>query len=162
MSSEVSSIAPRTQLMSSSVRVASNYGLLGHIFILAEGFFEVIFLFCGVTVPIGGYSSGVASPPPPCSYSPSSPPPYPSTSSPPPPSKPDPLSPEVFSLSSSSFSMSWISPCFSCFFIPLDCLTCSTHVTICSTTQVFQQRTNTFSNHSHNQIKDQHTDVFTW
>jgi hypothetical protein len=32
----------------------------------------------------------------------------------------------------------------------------------CSTTQVFQQRTNTFSNHSHNQIKDQHTDVFTW
>jgi hypothetical protein len=33
---------------------------------------------------------------------------------------------------------------------------------VCSTTQVFQQRTNTFSNHSHNQIKDQHTDVFTW
>jgi hypothetical protein len=33
---------------------------------------------------------------------------------------------------------------------------------ICSTTHVFQQRTNTFSNHSHNQIKDQHTDVFTW
>jgi hypothetical protein len=32
----------------------------------------------------------------------------------------------------------------------------------CSTTQVFQQRKNTFSNHSHNQIKDQHTDVFTW
>ena len=32
----------------------------------------------------------------------------------------------------------------------------------CSTTQVFQQRTNTFSNHSQNQIKDQHTDVFTW
>ena len=32
----------------------------------------------------------------------------------------------------------------------------------CSTTQVFQQRMNTFSNHSHNQIKDQHTDVFTW
>jgi hypothetical protein len=32
----------------------------------------------------------------------------------------------------------------------------------CSTTQVFQQRTNTFSNHSHKQIKDQHTDVFTW
>jgi hypothetical protein len=32
----------------------------------------------------------------------------------------------------------------------------------CSTTHVFQQRTNTFSNHSHNQIKDQHTDVFTW
>jgi hypothetical protein len=33
---------------------------------------------------------------------------------------------------------------------------------VCSTTQVFQQRTNAFSNHSHNQIKDQHTDVFTW
>jgi hypothetical protein len=33
---------------------------------------------------------------------------------------------------------------------------------LCLTTQVFQQRTNTFSNHSHNQIKDQHTDVFTW
>jgi hypothetical protein len=33
---------------------------------------------------------------------------------------------------------------------------------VCSTTQVFQQRMNTFSNHSHNQIKDQHTDVFTW
>jgi hypothetical protein len=33
---------------------------------------------------------------------------------------------------------------------------------VCSTTQVFQQRTNTFSNHSHNQIKYQHTDVFTW
>jgi hypothetical protein len=32
----------------------------------------------------------------------------------------------------------------------------------CSTTQVFQQRMNTFSNHSHNQIKDQHTDVLTW
>jgi hypothetical protein len=32
----------------------------------------------------------------------------------------------------------------------------------CSTTQVFQKRMNTFSNHSHNQIKDQHTDVFTW
>jgi hypothetical protein len=36
------------------------------------------------------------------------------------------------------------------------------HHSQCSTTQVFQQRTNTFSNHSHNQIKDQHTDVFTW
>jgi hypothetical protein len=33
---------------------------------------------------------------------------------------------------------------------------------ICSTTRVFQQRTNTFSNHSHNWIKDQHTDVFMW
>jgi hypothetical protein len=33
---------------------------------------------------------------------------------------------------------------------------------MCSTTQVFQKRTNTFSNHSHNQIKDQHTNVFTW
>jgi hypothetical protein len=32
----------------------------------------------------------------------------------------------------------------------------------CLTTQVFQQRMNTFSNYSHNQIKDQHTDVFTW
>jgi hypothetical protein len=32
----------------------------------------------------------------------------------------------------------------------------------CSTTQLFQQRANTFSNHSHNQIKDQHTDVFRW
>ena len=32
----------------------------------------------------------------------------------------------------------------------------------CSTTQVFQQRMNTFSNHSHNQIKDQHTNVFMW
>jgi hypothetical protein len=32
----------------------------------------------------------------------------------------------------------------------------------CSTTQVFQQRMNTFSNHSLNQIKDQHTDVLTW
>jgi hypothetical protein len=35
-------------------------------------------------------------------------------------------------------------------------------IIIYSTTQVFQQRMNTFSNHSHNQIKDQHTDVFTW
>ena len=32
----------------------------------------------------------------------------------------------------------------------------------CSTTQVLQHRTNTFKNHSHNYIKDQHTDVFTW
>jgi hypothetical protein len=32
----------------------------------------------------------------------------------------------------------------------------------CSTTHIIQQRTNTFSNHSHNQIKDQHTNVFTW
>jgi hypothetical protein len=30
------------------------------------------------------------------------------------------------------------------------------------TTHVFQQRTNTFNNHSHNQIKYQHTDVFMW
>jgi hypothetical protein len=40
------------------------------------------------------------------------------------------------------------------------CSLCATSK--CSTTQVFQQRTNTFSNHSHNQIKYQHTDVFTW
>ena len=32
----------------------------------------------------------------------------------------------------------------------------------CSTTQVFQLRMNTFSNYSHDQIKYQHTDVFTW
>jgi hypothetical protein len=32
----------------------------------------------------------------------------------------------------------------------------------CSTTQVFQHRMNTFSNHSHNQIKDQQIDVFMW
>jgi hypothetical protein len=36
------------------------------------------------------------------------------------------------------------------------------NVVVDFTTQVFQQRTNTFSNHSHNQIKDQHTDVLTW
>jgi hypothetical protein len=32
----------------------------------------------------------------------------------------------------------------------------------CSTTQVFQKRNNTFSNHSHNQIKYQHNDVLMW
>jgi hypothetical protein len=32
----------------------------------------------------------------------------------------------------------------------------------CSTKQVIQQRMNTFSNQSHNQIKDQHTDILTW
>jgi hypothetical protein len=84
MSSEASSIAPRTRLMLSSVRVASNYGLLVRFFFLAEGFFGVIVLLCGVTVPIGGSSGGVASPPP-CSSSSSSPPPCPSTSSSPPP-----------------------------------------------------------------------------
>jgi hypothetical protein len=40
-----------------------------------------------------------------------------------------------------------------------DIVTCGP---LCSKTQVFQQRMNTFSNHSHNQIKDQHTDVLTW
>ena len=32
----------------------------------------------------------------------------------------------------------------------------------CSTTQVFQQRTNTLNNHPHKQIKDHHTDLLTW
>jgi Ca2+-binding EF-hand superfamily protein len=32
----------------------------------------------------------------------------------------------------------------------------------CLTTPIFQQRMNTFSNHSHNQIKYQHTNVFMW
>jgi hypothetical protein len=44
----------------------------------------------------------------------------------------------------------------------IECKKCNNYGHKCSTTQVFQQRTNTFSNHSHNQIKDQHTDVFTW
>jgi hypothetical protein len=140
MSSEASSISPWTRLMSSSVRVASNYGLLACIFFLAEGFFGVTFFFGGVTVTIGGSSGdGVLAPangdlasPPPFSYSPSSPPPYPFASSSPSLSDLDPLSPEVSSSSSSSLSMSWTSTCFLhflCFFIPLDCTTCSARVT---------------------------------
>jgi hypothetical protein len=32
----------------------------------------------------------------------------------------------------------------------------------CSRTQVLKHKTKTFINHSHNQIKDKHTDVLTW
>jgi hypothetical protein len=92
MSLEESSIAPQTRIMSSSVRVASNYGLLACIFFLAKGFFGLTFLFYRVTVPIEGSSSGVSSPPP-FSYSPSSPPPCPSSSCSPPPGELDLLSP---------------------------------------------------------------------
>jgi hypothetical protein len=65
--------------MLSSMKVASNCGLLVHVFFLAEGFFKETFLFCGVTVPTRGSSSGgVVDFPPPFSSSPSSPPPCPS------------------------------------------------------------------------------------
>jgi hypothetical protein len=127
MSSVVSSIAPQTKLMSSSVRVSSNCGLLAHVFLLFESFFGETFLFCGVTFPMGGYSSGVSSPPP-CSYSSSSPPPFPSISSSPPPGELDPLSLEVLSSSSLSMLLNLILLFY--FFIPLVCLTCSTHVTM--------------------------------
>jgi hypothetical protein len=115
--------------MSSSMRVASNLGLLAHVFFLAEGFFGETFLFCGVTVPTGGSSrGGVVASPPPCSFSPSSPPPCPSTSSFPSPGELEPLSSEE--LSFSLLSISWTSFSFLFFFVPLDCLTCSTHVTM--------------------------------
>jgi hypothetical protein len=127
MSSNASSIDFRTRLMSSSMRVDSNCGLLAHILFLAEGFFGETFLFNGVTIPIGGSSGGVASPPPYYS-SPSSPPPCPFSSSSPPLGELNLLSSE--SLSSSSLSISWTSSYFFFFFVPLDCLTCSTHVTM--------------------------------
>jgi hypothetical protein len=123
MSSEASSMTPRTRLISSSVSVASNWGLLAHVFFLAEGFYEETFLFCGVSA--GGYFGGVASPSP--FFSPSSPPPYPSawSSSPPPPAgEPNPFSSEA--LSSSSVSIFWTSSYFFFFFVLLDCPTCST------------------------------------
>jgi hypothetical protein len=37
----------------------------------------------------------------------------------------------------------------------------SNKLSYCLTTKVFQQRKNTFSNHSHKNIKDQHVDVLT-
>jgi hypothetical protein len=101
MSSKASSIALWTKLVSSSVRVTSNCGLLACIFFLAKGFFEETFLFCGVTFPKGGSSGGVASSPP-FSSSPSSPPPCPFASSSPPSSEPKRLYPKVFSSSSLS------------------------------------------------------------
>jgi hypothetical protein len=95
------------------------------VFFLAKGFYRETFLFCGVTVSAGGYFDGVASPSP--HFSPSSPPPCPFSSSPPP-SKPDLFSSEA--LSSSSVSIFWTSSYFFFFFVPLDCLTCSTRVTM--------------------------------
>jgi hypothetical protein len=56
--------------MSSYVSVASNWGLLAHVFFLAEGFYGETFLFYGIIVSIGGYFGGVASPSP--FFSPSS------------------------------------------------------------------------------------------
>jgi hypothetical protein len=44
--------------------VASNWGLLAHIFFLVEGFSGETFLFCGVTILVGGSFSGVALPSP--------------------------------------------------------------------------------------------------
>jgi hypothetical protein len=109
------------------VKLASNCGLLAHILFLPEDFFGETFLLCGVTVPVGGSSGSVASPPP-CSSSLSSPPSCPSTSSSPPTGESESLYPEA--LSSSSLSMSWTSTFFCFFFVSLDCLTCSTRVTI--------------------------------
>jgi hypothetical protein len=71
--------------------------------------------------------------PPTFSSSPSYPPPCPSASSSPPPGELDPLSSEFSYSSSSSPSMSWNSTYFLCsfyFFIPLDFLTSSSHITI--------------------------------
>jgi hypothetical protein len=93
MSLEASSIAPWTKLILSSVRVASNWGLLARVFFVAEVFFGETFLFYGVTVLVGGYFGGVASPPS-----------CPSASSPPPSSELDPFSSEVLSFSSVSIS----------------------------------------------------------
>jgi hypothetical protein len=103
--------------------VASNWGLVACVFFLAEGFYGETFLFCGVTISVGGYFGGVASPPP-CS----SPPSFPSTLSPPPPSEPYRFSSEA--LSSSSVSIFWNSSYLFFFFVPLDCSTCSTWVTM--------------------------------
>jgi hypothetical protein len=129
MSLEASSIAPRTRLISSSMSVASNWGLLARIFFLVEGFSGETFLFCDVTIPTGGSSSGgVIVSPPPFPSSPSSPPPCPSASSSPLPSELDALSSEA--LSSSSLSISWTYSFFFFFFVPLDFLTCSTQVTM--------------------------------
>jgi hypothetical protein len=79
-------------MISSSVSMVSNWGLLAHVFFLAEGFFGETFLFYIVIVPIrGSLSGGVLDLPPPFPSSPSSPPPYLSALSSPPPSEPNPL-----------------------------------------------------------------------
>jgi hypothetical protein len=44
--------------------MASNWGLLARVFFLAEGFCGETFLFCSVTVSVGGSFGGVASPSP--------------------------------------------------------------------------------------------------
>jgi hypothetical protein len=79
-----------------------------------------------------GGRSTVASPPP-FSSSPSSPPCCPSALSSPPPGEIELLFSDFSSSSSSSLSISWTSNFFLCslyFFVPLDCPTCSSHVTI--------------------------------
>jgi hypothetical protein len=123
ISSESSSTAVMIRSILSSVSVAFILGLLAHVFFLAKVFSGEAFLFCEVSVPIGGSLGGVASP---SSYvSLSSPPPFPLPwSSPPPSGEPDPSSTEVLS----SSSISWTSTFFF-FFFTLLCLTCSTQVT---------------------------------
>jgi hypothetical protein len=54
----------RTKMMFSSVRMAYNWGLLAHVFFLAEGFYGETFLLYGVTILEGGSFNGVASPSP--------------------------------------------------------------------------------------------------
>jgi hypothetical protein len=120
ISSDASSMAPWTRLISSSVSMASNWGFLARVFFLVEGFCREPFPFCGVFVSVRGYFSGVASPSP--FFSPSSPPPFPFTSSPPL-SETDPFPLE--SMSSSSVSILWTSS-FLFFFFALDCPVCST------------------------------------
>jgi hypothetical protein len=108
-------------MMSSSVSMASNWGLFLHVFFIVECFYGETFLFYGVTISTGGSFSGVDLPPP-CSSAP----PCPYSSSPPPPSETDTFYSET--LSSSLVSISWTSSCFFVFIIPLDCPTCSTQV----------------------------------
>jgi len=120
MSLKSSSIASWTRMISSLVSVVSNWGLLAHVFFLVEGFFGEIFLFYIVIVPIGGSSSGgVVDLPPPFPSSPSSSPP---------PGKPDQLYSKP--LSSTSLCISWTSSYFFFFIIPLECLACSSWVTM--------------------------------
>jgi len=110
ITSDSSSITLGTKPISSSMRVASIWGLLAWVFFLAKGFCRETFLFFGVSVLVGGSFSGVSSPSP-C-FSTSSPPPYSFTLSPRPTGYPDPFSLEALSFSSvctswtSSFSFS--------------------------------------------------------